>query len=164
MQVNTFSRKKKIQRKKIGRGGKKGTYSGRGVKGQKSRSGSKTNPLFEGGRSTLVRRMKKLRGFKSRALPIKEIKISQLGKIFKDNEEVSEKSLRIKGLLKKGKKIKGIKIIKDSEKLSKKLTFSGNVKFSKSAEGILKKSGAKIISSKKAPKASSKKTKKTDKK
>jgi large subunit ribosomal protein L15 len=39
--ANKLSQKKK---KRIGRGGKKGTYSGRGIKGQKSRAGAKIKP------------------------------------------------------------------------------------------------------------------------
>jgi large subunit ribosomal protein L15 len=50
--------------KRIGRGGKRGTTSGRGTKGQGAH-GKKKDPLFEGGRSTLIDRMKKSRGFKS---------------------------------------------------------------------------------------------------
>jgi large subunit ribosomal protein L15 len=58
MQINTLKIKTpKKKRKTIGRGGKKGTYSGKGNKGQKARSGSKLDPLFEGGRSTLIDHM-----------------------------------------------------------------------------------------------------------
>ena len=55
----------KKKRKIIGRGGKKGTYSGKGGKGQKGRSGVSIDPLFEGGRSSLIDRLKKIRGFKA---------------------------------------------------------------------------------------------------
>jgi large subunit ribosomal protein L15 len=41
-------------RKRIGRGGKRGTYSGKGQKGQKSRSGAKISPLFTGGSAALA--------------------------------------------------------------------------------------------------------------
>lgn len=40
-------------RKRIGRGGKRGTYSGKGQKGQKARSGAKISPLFTGGSASL---------------------------------------------------------------------------------------------------------------
>lgn len=52
--------------KRIGRGNGsgKGTYSGRGVKGQGSRTGrGKFNPAFEGGQTPLFRRLPKKRGF-----------------------------------------------------------------------------------------------------
>ncbi|MEK7341913.1 MAG: uL15 family ribosomal protein, partial [Candidatus Binatota bacterium] len=39
----------KKKRKRVGRGGKRGTYSGRGSKGQKSRAGARIRPGFRGG-------------------------------------------------------------------------------------------------------------------
>ena len=46
-------------KKRIGRGGKRGSYSGRGIKGQKSRAGAK---LYRPGRKELLIRIPKLRG------------------------------------------------------------------------------------------------------
>lgn len=59
MQLHQFSptRKKRVQR--IGRSGKRGSYSGRGVKGQHSRSGRKLRPAER----DLIIRLPKLRGF-----------------------------------------------------------------------------------------------------
>ena len=61
-------------RKRVGRGlgSGKGRYSGRGIKGQKSRSGSnKMRPGFEGGQNPLYMRLGKQRGHVSRdAMPI----------------------------------------------------------------------------------------------
>ena len=52
-------------RKRVGRGNGsgKGTYSTRGIKGQKSRSGGGVRPGFEGGQLPLIKRMPHLRGF-----------------------------------------------------------------------------------------------------
>lgn len=52
-------------RKRVGRGDGSGhgSYSGGGVKGQKSRSGSGPRPGFEGGQTPLVKRLPQLRGF-----------------------------------------------------------------------------------------------------
>ncbi|MDA0987807.1 MAG: 50S ribosomal protein L15 [Chloroflexi bacterium] len=51
-------------RKRVGRGnGSQGTYSGRGVKGQKARSGGGVRPSFEGGQLPLVKRLPTQRGF-----------------------------------------------------------------------------------------------------
>ncbi|MGI5837240.1 MAG: 50S ribosomal protein L15 [Chloroflexota bacterium] len=52
-------------RKRVGRGNGSGhgTYSGRGLKGQKSRSGGQINPRFEGGQIPLVLRLPRKRGF-----------------------------------------------------------------------------------------------------
>ena len=47
MQFHNLKRVHKVKRKKrVGRGGKKGDYSGRGIKGQKSRAGAKFKPLI----------------------------------------------------------------------------------------------------------------------
>ncbi len=52
-------------RKRVGRGNGsgKGTYSGRGMKGQKSRSGPGVRPGFEGGQLPIIRRLPSIRGF-----------------------------------------------------------------------------------------------------
>lgn len=63
MQLNTLPKstnKKKAPR--VGRGGKRGTFSGRGVKGQKSRAGRKLRPAMR----DLVIRIPKRRGFRNK--------------------------------------------------------------------------------------------------
>lgn len=55
---------KKKPRKRVGRGGKRGTYSGRGVKGQKSRSGARLQPVIR----ELIKRYPKLRGYRFKPL------------------------------------------------------------------------------------------------
>ena len=49
--------------KRVGRGGKRGTYSGRGMKGQKSRAGARMQPLVR----ELIKRYPKLRGYRRKA-------------------------------------------------------------------------------------------------
>ena len=49
-------------KKRIGRGGKRGTYSGKGIKGQKSRAGSRVRP----GTRDLIQQIPKLRGSRNR--------------------------------------------------------------------------------------------------
>jgi large subunit ribosomal protein L15 len=58
----------KKQRKRVGRGNGSGhgTYSGKGLKGQKARSGGAVNPRFEGGQAPLVLRLPYKRGFHNR--------------------------------------------------------------------------------------------------
>ena len=55
----------KKNRKRIGRGNARGTgtYSGRGIKGQNSRSGGGVRPGFEGGQQRLIKGLPTLRGF-----------------------------------------------------------------------------------------------------
>src|SRR6185437_12128108 len=60
-------------RKRVGRGqgSGKGRYSGRGLKGQKSRSGSrKMRPGFEGGQNPIYMRLGKQRGGSADAMPV----------------------------------------------------------------------------------------------
>ena len=52
----------KTSKKRIGRGGKRGTYSGKGVKGQKSRAGKKIRPAVR----DLMNQTPKLRGVKNK--------------------------------------------------------------------------------------------------
>jgi large subunit ribosomal protein L15 len=134
MQLNTLklnSRRKR--RKSIGRGGKKGTYSGKGMKGQKSRSGAKINPLFEGGRSTLIDRMKKKRGFKSPHLKPVAIKYSDLVKKFENDANITIGELIRTGFLKKTEKKRGVKIL--GPKMDKKnFSFDKGILLSKSVK------------------------------
>ncbi len=55
----------KHKKKRVGRGNGSGhgTYSGRGCKGQKSRSGGGVRPGFEGGQLPLIKRLPRKRGF-----------------------------------------------------------------------------------------------------
>src|SRR5205809_5406117 len=87
-------------RKRVGRGlgSGKGRYSGRGIKGQKARSGShKMRPGFEGGQMPIYMRLGKKRGAHSAdAMPIGPhrthtigVNVSQLERVFEDGAEVS---------------------------------------------------------------------------
>lgn len=58
--LKPFSRSK--QKKRVGRGGKRGTYSGRGSKGQKSRAGTRIPPGFRGGDNPIWKIFPKARG------------------------------------------------------------------------------------------------------
>ncbi len=52
------------ERKRVGRGnGSKGTYSGKGMKGQKARSGGGVRPGFEGGQNPQIKGLPMMRGF-----------------------------------------------------------------------------------------------------
>ena len=58
----------KHRSKRVGRGygSGKGQYSGKGIKGQKSRSGVRIRPGFEGGQLPLIKRLPRQRGFRNR--------------------------------------------------------------------------------------------------
>jgi large subunit ribosomal protein L15 len=117
-------------RKRVGRGigSGKGRYSGRGIKGQKSRAGShKMRAGFEGGQMPIYMRLGKLRGATSKdAMPIGPFRTStapiNVGSLdrFEDGAEVTPESLVEKGLLKNTKT--DVKLLGNGE-LKKKLTI-----------------------------------------
>ena len=92
----------KHRRKRLGCGESSGlgTTSGRGHKGQKSRSGGGVRPGFEGGQMPLHRRLPK-KGFSNVAFrpTVAVVNVSQLNERFEDGETVSEETLRAKGLV-----------------------------------------------------------------
>jgi large subunit ribosomal protein L15 len=117
-------------RKRVGRGlgSGKGRYAGRGIKGQKARSGShKMRAGFEGGQMPLYMRVPKQRGSTSKdAMPIGPfrtqtvpINVRDLDR-FETGAEVTPESLVEKGLLKNTKV--DVKILGNGE-ISKKLTI-----------------------------------------
>ncbi len=62
MQLHQLQVKKGKKKQRIGRGGKRGTTSGRGQKGQKSRSGHRIRPAER----DLILRLPKRRGFRNK--------------------------------------------------------------------------------------------------
>lgn len=139
MQINNL--KLKISRKKkktIGRGGKKGTYSGKGNKGQKARSGAKINPLFEGGRSTLIDHMKKKRGFKALNRKKAIINLENISKKFKSGDLVNAESLIKTGLVDKMEAKNGIKVLGGKD-IKIKLSFDKKILLSKSVKKTVEK-------------------------
>jgi len=144
MQINDLKlNNKRKKRKTIGRGGKKGTYSGRGNKGQKARSGGNVDPLFEGGRSTLIDHMKKKRGFKSLDRKKNIITLADLDKKFNDGDTVNAESLVRAKLIRRAEITNGFKILTKGE-LTKKLTFEKGMLFSAGAKAAIEKAGGKI--------------------
>lgn len=144
MQINTLKIKTARKKKKIiGRGGKKGTYSGKGNKGQKARSGAKVDPLFEGGRSTLIDHMKKKRGFKSLVSKPAVVKLADLNDNFKDGESVTTEALAAKNLIRKIQSSGVVKIL-GNEEVKVKVTIAKGIKTSASAKAAIEKAGGKV--------------------
>jgi large subunit ribosomal protein L15 len=119
-------------RKRIGRGlgSGKGRYSGRGLKGQKSRSGShKMRPGFEGGQNPLYMRLGKQRGpYSKDAMPMgphrtstQPVNVAALEERFDAGAEVTPESLVEKGLLRNTKI--DVKLLGKGD-LSKKLSIT----------------------------------------
>lgn len=137
MQIHQIKNNQKKNRKRVGRGGKRGTYSGKGMKGQKSRSGYSQRATFEGGHSTLIEHTKKKRGFSKAgkndnlAINLKDIEAK-----FNDGEKVSMESLVEKKMIKDIKT--PIKILADG-KLTKKVVFDKDLKMSKKVKSQIDK-------------------------
>lgn len=91
----------KHKRKRVGRGDGSGhgTYSGRGCKGQKARSGGGVRLGFEGGQLPLIKRLPRKRGFTN--VFKTEYNIVNVGKlaIFPAGTEVTPKGLLQAGLI-----------------------------------------------------------------
>jgi len=92
----------KKKRKRVGRGDGSGhgTYSGRGMNGQKSRAGYSAKPGFEGGQLPLIKRLPQKRGFVN--IFRKEYSVVNLSKLslFEAGSEVTPEKLVAAGLLK----------------------------------------------------------------
>ena len=135
-------------RKRVGRGlgSGKGRYSGRGIKGQKSRSGSHNmRPGFEGGQMPIYMRLGKKRGSTSKdAMPVGPhrthtigVNVRELERVFDDGAEVSIDALVEKGLLKNTRT--DVKILGDGD-LKKKLGVTAHL-FSATAREKIESAG-----------------------
>jgi len=108
--------------KRVGRGlsSGKGKTAGRGTKGQKSRSGYNIPRRFEGGQTSLIQKLPKVRGFKSMHEKPETIRIDRLEAKFEDGEVVNFRSLADRGFIKG--LISGVKVVGPA-KLTKKIKF-----------------------------------------
>jgi len=131
------------KRKRVGRGGARGSFSGRGHSGQKKRSGAGIGVLFEGGQMPLVRRLPK-RGFTN--VPFKKeyaiISIGLIDKHFVEGEEVTIEALRAKKIIKGATKVR-LKVLADGT-LSKKVSVTAHA-FSKKAREAVEAGGGTAV-------------------
>jgi large subunit ribosomal protein L15 len=135
-------------RKRVGRGpgSGKGRYSGRGIKGQKSRSGSKKmRPGFEGGQMPIYMRLGKKRGpYSKDAMPMGPHRTKVHSVNVRDLErfdgDVTPETLKDAGLIKNTRL--DVKILGYGD-LTKKLTVSAHL-FSASAREKIEKAGGTI--------------------
>ncbi|MDO8261315.1 MAG: 50S ribosomal protein L15 [Candidatus Magasanikbacteria bacterium] len=129
------------KRKRIGRGNASGTgtYSGKGLKGQKSRSGV-SNLKRLGMRQTLLRTPKK-RGFRSLQPKDQVINVIDINKFFKEGEEVNPKILLKKGLI--DNTDLRVKLLGKGELTVKGLQFS-EIRASENVKAQIEKLGGKF--------------------
>lgn len=140
MQINDLKISPRKKSKRVGRGGKKGTYSGKGMKGQKARSGFSQASTFEGGKTGLTERTKKVRGFKSLQEGNLAINLSVLENKFQEGEKINRETLLAKKIIKKNQVPK----ILSEGLVSKKLKVEG-VKISQKAREKIEKVGGVVI-------------------
>jgi len=133
------------KRKRIGRGGKRGTYSGRGMKGQRARAGRKMKPVIR----ELIKKYPKLRGYRQKLkaqnskLKTAILNLEVLEKKFNTGEKITPEILLEKRIIRKIKgKIPLVKILAKGE-ISKKLIIEG-CQMSESAKEKIERAGGQI--------------------
>jgi large subunit ribosomal protein L15 len=139
MQLHQLQPKYKSKNKKrIGRGGKRGTYSGKGQKGQKARAGHRIRPAER----DLIQRLPKLRGYKFKPLRPKPaiLNFSDLEKKIK-GDIINRETLLQAGLIKKTDK--SVKILANGE--IKKPFKIERIKISESAKRKIEAAGGSIL-------------------
>ncbi len=131
MQLNELAPQYKPKRKKrIGRGGKRGTYCGKGNKGQNSRAGAKIRPAIR----DMIKKIPKKRGYRFKPFKkrIKIINLKDLNRHFSSGDKITPKILLDKGLItlpasqnnKAQNKMPEVKIL-GAGKITKKLIIEG---------------------------------------
>lgn len=140
MQIHQVIREHPNKRGKIvGRGGKRGTTSGKGTKGQLARSGRKLRPEFR----DLIKKIPKLRGYRFNSVQEKfaPVNLRAIDAKFKDGDTVSAVTLLSTGLIETYKgRFPKVKILGTGE-MTKKLNFIGCVVSAKAKEMIEKAGG-----------------------
>ncbi|HEX5939016.1 MAG TPA: 50S ribosomal protein L15 [Dehalococcoidia bacterium] len=129
------------KRKRLGRGNASGTgtYSGKGLKGQKARSGNDLRPGFEGGQLPLILRLGRKRGFTNRFR--KEYAVVNLSTLekFDAGSEVTVEALRDRGIVKRDLPVK----VLGQGELTRKLSITVH-RVSASAREKIEKAGGTV--------------------
>lgn len=146
MQIHTLKPKSHLRRsRRIGRGGKRGTTSGRGTKGQKARAGAKIRPAIR----DIIKRIPKSRGrgrstFKSFRPKPSVVTLEMLEKQFSDGGIINAGALLEKGLIHRvGGRVPQVKILGNSVK--KRFTLKGFL-YSHGVRQAMVRAGGTIIS------------------
>ena len=128
------------RKKRVGRGpgSGMGKTAGRGIKGQKSRSGGTVKPGFEGGQMPLQRRVPKF-GFTSKlAMATAEVRLAELAKV--EGDVIDLAALKDAGVVRSDKK--RAKIVLRGQ-IDRAVTIRG-VALTKGAREAVEKAGGKI--------------------
>jgi large subunit ribosomal protein L15 len=130
-------------RKRLGRGNAagQGTFSGRGLKGQKARAGNKPRRFFEGGQTRLFKKLPFRRGFTNPfRIEYQAVNLTVLERFDKD-AEVTPQLLKEKGILRSLRK--PVKILAAGD-LTKKLTVHAH-SFSATAKEKIEAAGGTTV-------------------
>ena len=135
--LNTLISIKQKTSKRVGRGisAGGGKTAGRGTKGQKSRSGYNLPKRFEGGQSSLLQRLPKMHGTKSRINKPIAVSYRTLEEIFHNDQLITKDILFEKKLINNKRKI--IKII-GAKIITKHFTFDQDILLSQNLKNTLK--------------------------
>lgn len=121
--------------RRVGRGGKRGTYSGKGIKGQKSRAGAKIRPAMR----EILKKIPKLRGYRFKSFRLQPVTVTliDLEKKFNNGDTVSPETLLARKMIKRqrGRMPNRVKIL-GKGKLTKKFIFK-DIIFSKGVEKMV---------------------------
>jgi large subunit ribosomal protein L15 len=129
-------------RKRVGRGNGSGhgTFSGRGIKGQKSRSGLQLQRGFEGGQLPIIKRLPRKRGFFNLfRVAYSPVNLSSLS-MFAAGTEITPEILYAAGFI--DSLTRPVKILADGE-LTIAITVKAN-KFSEAAKAKIEAAGGKV--------------------
>jgi large subunit ribosomal protein L15 len=150
MMKHTLQRPKSLKKPatRIGKGGKRGKTSGRGMKGQKARKGNSTRPEMR----DIIKKLPKRRGYGvNRAKSVvatpraQVVNLDQLETYFTEGVTVSPRVLCEAGLVRRvGGKLPQVKVLARGT-LTKKLTFS-NLTLSKKAQDAIVAVGGSVTS------------------
>lgn len=130
-------------RKRVGRGDSAGggSYAGRGMKGQKSRSGPGLRPGFEGGQMPLIKGLPMKRGFNNRYKTYYAlVDLDTLQDRFEANTQVTPELLHQLGIIRRTKL--PVKVVGDGE-LRQPLTVAAH-KFTASARAKIEAAGGSV--------------------
>jgi large subunit ribosomal protein L15 len=143
MKFHDLELTKKTDKIRAGRGisAGRGKTAGRGTKGQKARTGKKLRAGFEGGQNSLMTRIPKLKGFKSKRTAAQVVYTGNLSLM--TGKTVDNKTLFEQGLI--GSEFQAVKIISKGEV---KKAYSVSVQgISESAQKAVEKAGGSVTSS-----------------
>ena len=130
-------------RKRVGRGDAAGggSYAGRGMKGQKSRSGPGLRPGFEGGQMPLIKGLPMKRGFNNRYKTYYAlVNLDTLRERFDANTRVTPETLHQLGIIRRTRL--PIKVVGDGE-LDRALTVAAH-KFTAAARAKIEAAGGSV--------------------